>query len=112
MLKIYRNLKPYALHICGIFVLVFLQVTADLYLPTLMADIVNNGIINTDIAYIWRTGGFMLLVAAGGVLCAVSASFLSSRASMGLGRILRGKLFRHVEGFSLPEFDRFCRDVK
>ena len=40
MLKIYRNLKPYIFHIIGIVVLVFLQVLADLYLPTIMSDII------------------------------------------------------------------------
>lgn len=107
MLKIYKNLKPFTLSICAVLLFIFLQVISDLYLPTLMSDIVNNGILNEDISYIWQTGGFMLLIAAGGVLCAISASFLSARAALGLGRILRNKTFRQVEGFSLHEFDQF-----
>lgn len=107
MLKIYRNLKPYTLYICGILVLIFLQVMSDLYLPTLMSDIVNNGIMKEDINYIWRTGGFMLLIAGGGVICAIIASLLGSRSSIGLGRILRKKIFNRVESFSLHEFDKF-----
>lgn len=107
MLKIYRNLKPYALFLVGILVLQFIQVMANLYLPTLMADITNNGILKEDIPYIWRTGGLMLLVAAGGVVCAVAASFFSSQTSIGLGRTLRSQVFRQVESFSLHEFDQF-----
>lgn len=107
MLKIYRNLKPFALSIFLILMFLFLQVMSDLYLPTLMSDIVNNGILQEDVGYIWRTGEFMLLIAAGGVLCAVLAGFLGARTAVGLGRILRNKIFRHVESFSLHEFDRF-----
>ena len=107
MLKIYRNLKPYTLSVLLILAFLFLQVMSDLYLPTLMSDIVNNGILQEDVGYIWRTGEFMLLVAAGGVLCAVLAGFLGARTSVGLGRILRNKVFRQVESFSLHEFDRF-----
>lgn len=107
MLKIYRNLKPYTVSIFMILFFLFLQVMSDLYLPTLMSDIVNNGIMTQDVGYIWRIGGFMLLVAAGGVICAVAAGFLGARVAVGLGRILRNKIFRRVENFSLHEFDRF-----
>jgi ATP-binding cassette, subfamily B, multidrug efflux pump len=107
MLKIYRNLKPFILSLIGILIFQALQVMANLYLPTLMADITNNGIMKSDVPYIWRTGGIMLAIAAGGVVCAVCASFLGSRTSIGLGRILRNKIFRRVEGFSLHEFDKF-----
>ena len=107
MLKIYRNLKPYTFYLLGILVFQFFQAMANLYLPTLMSDITNNGIMKSDVPYIWRTGGWMLLVAAGGVVCAIFASFLGSRTAIGLGRILRNKIFRQVEGFSLHEFDKF-----
>ena len=107
MLKIYKNLKPFILYIVGILVFQTLQAMANLYLPTLMSDITNNGIMMFDVPYIWRTGGKMLLIAGGGVICAIFASFLGSRTAIGLGRILRNKIFRHVEGFSLHEFDQF-----
>lgn len=107
MLKIYKNLKPYAASVTAIIVLVFMQVMSDLYLPTLMSDIVNNGIMKEDVGYILSCGGLMLLVAAGGVACAVLSSFLGSRTAMSLGRTLRSKTFGRVESFSLGEFDRF-----
>lgn len=106
MLKLFRFLKPYALQIAVVLALVFFQTMADLYLPTLMSDIINNGVMNGDTRYILKTGGFMLLVAGGGVLCAIMVSFLSSRIGGGFGRILRNKVFRRVESFSLNEFDK------
>jgi ATP-binding cassette subfamily B multidrug efflux pump len=105
MIKLFRFLKPYRIPIGIVFVLVFFQSLANLYLPTLMADIVDTGIIKGDTAYIIRIGGFMLLVTIGGVLCAIAASFFSARISIGFGRIIRAKLFTHVENFSLHEFD-------
>lgn len=107
MLKIYRNLKPYAVHILFALILIFCQVMADLYLPTLMSNVINTGIMKEDIGYIWHEGGFMLLVSGGGAVCAVLASLLGSITAIGLGRILRNKIFVHVENFSLHEFDKF-----
>lgn len=106
MLKLFRFLKPYVLQISVVLILVFFQTMTDLYLPTLMSDIINNGVMNGDTGYILKTGGFMLLVAGGGVLCAIMVSFLSSIVSGGFGRVLRNKVFRQVESFSLNEFDK------
>ena len=122
MIKLFRFLKQYTLQIVAIVVLIFTQVLANLYLPTLMADIVDKGIVQKDVVqtisflgftgsykgvdYIIRIGGFMLLISAGGVICSVVAAFLSSRTAVGFGRIIRNKLFAKVEGFSLHEFDK------
>jgi len=106
MIKLYRFLKPYKLPIAIVLVLIFFQTMADLYLPTLMSDIINNGVMNGDTNYILKTGGAMLLIAAGGVLFSVVASLLSSKTAVGFGRILRNNVFRRVESFSLHEFDK------
>jgi len=106
MLKLFRFLKPFWLPIVFVLMLVFLQSLSELYLPTLMADIVDTGIVNGDTNYIMRIGGFMLLVAAGGGLCAITASYLSARVASGYGRQLRSRVFKHVENFSLQEFDK------
>jgi ATP-binding cassette subfamily B multidrug efflux pump len=105
MIKLLRYLKPYTVPVCAVVILVFFQSMADLYLPTLMSDVVNNGITNGDVGYIMRIGGRMLLVALGGSACAITAAYLASHASMGFGEIVRRKLFTHVLGFSLHEFD-------
>ena len=106
VLRLFRFLKPYRMQISLILVLVFVQSMADLYLPTLMSDIVNTGIIKGDTHYILRTGGWMLLVTAFGAVCSMVASFFSAKTSMGFGRILREKIFAHVSTFSLHEFDK------
>lgn len=106
MIKLFKYLKPYRYHVAFVIGLVTLQTLSELYLPTLMADIVNTGIMKSDVDYIWRIGRLMLLVTLGGTICSTVAAFLSSRTAMGFGRILRGKLFTHVERFSLHEFDR------
>jgi ATP-binding cassette, subfamily B, multidrug efflux pump len=106
MIRLMRFLEPYRLQVAVVLILVFLQSLANLYLPTLMADIVDTGIVNRDTGYIVRVGGVMLLVTFGGTICAVVASFFSARIAVGLGRIVRGKLFAHVQRFSLHEFDK------
>jgi ATP-binding cassette subfamily B protein len=107
LLKLYKGLKKYLLLILGAVALIYLQVRANLELPTIMSRIVNNGIIPGDINYIWQQGLIMLLVSFGGILAAISANFLSSQVSMGLGRDIRSKFFKHVESFSLSEFNKF-----
>ncbi|AZK45812.1 ABC transporter ATP-binding protein [Paenibacillus lentus] len=106
MIKLFRFLKPFRLPIFAVLVLVFFQSLSELYLPTLMADIVDIGVVNGDIPYIWKIGSLMLLVALGGMLCSIAASYFSSRAAAGFGKLLRGKVFSHVENFSLEEFDK------
>ncbi len=106
MLKLARFLKPYAALIAGALLFVFLQTLGDLFLPTLMAWIINDGVMHGDIDRILQIGGVMLLVAAGGVACAVLASFLSSRTAMGLGKNLRDEVFRKIVGYSVHEFEQ------
>lgn len=93
--------------ILAAFAFAYLQVTANLQLPTIMAKIVNNGIMVGDISYIWKEGIYMLLIAGGGIVASVFASFMASRVAMGLGRDIRSKIFFHVENFSLYEFNKF-----
>lgn len=78
-----------------------LQSLANLYLPNLMSHIVNEGIVKEDTAYIWRTGGWMLLVSAVAAALSVAASYLASRSASGFGMRLRSSVFSHVERFSL-----------
>lgn len=106
MMKLFRMLKPYQVSVYFILGLVLMQSLAELYLPTLMGDIVNKGIIRGDIPYIWKIGGFMLLIAIAGTACSIIASYLSSRLAGGFAKQLRSRVFRHVENFSLQEFDK------
>ncbi len=106
MIKILKNLTAYKWIIVAIFGLVFLQSMADLFLPTLMADIIDKGVVLGDIPYIWKIGGLMLIVSGLSALAAVVASHFSSKAAMGLGKDIRRKVFKHVESFSLQDFDK------
>ncbi|MGE5589694.1 MAG: ABC transporter ATP-binding protein [Bacillota bacterium] len=106
MTKLIRFLKPFTPVITGVVLLVFLQSITDLYLPTLLSDIVDTGVIRGDTGYIWRTGGWMLLVAAASAAAAVAASYLSSLVAAGFGRDLRRRVFARVESYSLHEFDK------
>ena len=106
MIKLYRYLDKFTAQIAAIVVLIFFQVIANLYLPTLSSDVIDKGIVNNDVNYILRIGGLMILISAVGVLCSVGASFLSSRTAVALGTIIRSKIFAKVESFSLHEFDK------
>lgn len=106
MMKLFRYLKPFTALVLTVILLFFLQSLSDLYLPTLMADIINNGMLQGNLRYIWEVGGIMLLVAAGGAIAAILSSYLSSKIAMGFGRDLRSKVFSRVESYSLQEFDK------
>ncbi|HEU0028448.1 MAG TPA: ABC transporter ATP-binding protein [Ktedonobacterales bacterium] len=105
MIRLFRFLRPYTGWILLVFALVFLQSLANLYLPTLLADIVNNGIVKNDQGYILRQGGVMLLITLGGAIAAVGSAFFAARVAVGFGRDVRSRLFTHVGKFSLHEFD-------
>jgi ATP-binding cassette subfamily B protein len=106
MFRLFANLKPYAWDIFWIVVFLFAQSLAELYLPTLMSDVVNNGMMKGDTGYIWKYGSYMLLVALGSSLCSIVGSYLSSITGVGFGRDIRDKVFSCVESYSLHEFDK------
>lgn len=106
MTKLFQHLKPYRWLVAAVLILVFFQTLTELYLPTLMSDIVDTGVMKGDTDYIWKIGSLMLLVALGGMVCSVGSSFFSAKAASGFGRTLRGKVFSHVSNFSLEEFDK------
>lgn len=105
MIKLLKNLKPYWLSIIGVMVFVFLQSLSELYLPTLMSDIVDTGVVNGDVNYIIRIGGWMILIAFIAMVSSVLGSYLASKTATGFARDLRTKVFSKVESFSLEEFD-------
>lgn len=107
MVALFKYLRPYAKWISLVLICIFGGIMLELYLPTLMADLVDVGIVGRDMGYIFQTGGWMLAcsVVAGGLTIVVS--FLTSRISTSFGRDVRRKLFVHITGLSLQEFDRF-----
>lgn len=106
MIKLIRFLNPYRWLLVLIFLLAVGQSAANLYLPNLMSDIVNNGITRFDTLYIWRVGITMLVVAVGGTICAVVGIYFSSKVATGMVTNIRKEIFNRVISFSLHEFDK------
>lgn len=100
-------LRPYWKSIAAVFVLVLVRAIANLYLPTLNARIIDNGVVPGDTGYIGVMGGYMLMVALLQTACAIAAAYLGAKAAMALGRDVRRDVFRKVERFSQAEINRF-----
>lgn len=99
--------KPYGGFVLAIIVLQALSTAATLYLPSLNADIIDNGVVKVDIDYIWHTGGIMLAVAFAQVITAVAAVWFGARTAMGVGRDLRSEVFRRVARFSAEDMGHY-----
>src|ERR1700736_1105820 len=100
-------LRPYARPVTLVVGLLLIQAIANLYLPNLSADIINNGVIKGDLGYIWRIGALMLALAVGVGILAIVAVYFASRAAMGFGRDVRRAVFERVQQFSSTEMNRF-----
>lgn len=83
------------------------QATCTLFLPTLNADIIDNGALKGDTAYIWKFGAIMLAVTFVQVVFAIAATYYGSRSAMGFGRDVRRDLFHTVMGYSAREVGQF-----
>jgi ATP-binding cassette subfamily B protein len=102
-----RYIGRYSRQVCLVVALLVVQAVANLYLPNLTADIINNGIEKGDIHYIWTTGALMLAITfVVGVMTVVSV-FFASKVSMGIGRDIRRAVFKAVQGFSAQEINHF-----
>jgi len=108
-----KYLKPYWKGITLVLLLLLVQAMAELFLPTLMSDIVNEGVVRGMVegapqtAFILRTGGLMFAIALLAGIASMFAMYLAPRIAAGAARDLRRDLFNHVESFSQNEFDRF-----
>jgi len=100
-------MRPYAGRLGIIAALQVLQVAGSLYLPSLNANIINNGVAKADLGYIFRAGGTMLAITV--VLCAGSlvALYLLSWVSMSVGANIRTALYQRIQSFSAIELNRF-----
>ena len=85
------------------------QAGAALYLPSLIADIIDKGVARGDTSYIWSTGGLMLLITLVQVVCAASAVYFGSKAAMGFGRDVRSGIFHQVSDYSARRWGTSAR---
>ena len=102
-----QYLTPYRREIAIIVALQFVATMAVLYLPSLNADIIDDGVAKGDTGYIIRTGSVMLVVSLVQILCSVGAVYVGARTASLLGRDLRSSLFHHVGSFSGRELAHF-----
>ena len=98
---------PYTPYFIAVLVLQALSTAATLYLPSLNAKIIDEGVAQGDVSFIWRTGGIMLAVAFAQAITAIGAVWCGSRTAMGVGRDLRGEVFRHVNSLSTEDMSHF-----
>ena len=91
----------------GAVLFLLIQVSCDLYLPTVTADLVNRGIVQKDMGVIWSKGIKMLIVAAIGLLAAGLNVYFAATQSMRVGEKLRGQIYHKVLRFSNREMDEF-----
>src|ERR1700742_1081746 len=99
--------RPYRWLVAAVMTLQLVSTLASLYLPTVNATIIDDGIAKGNTGAIVRLGLLMFGVTALQVLCAVGAVYFGSRAGMGIGRDLRSAMFHHVTTFSEHETARF-----
>jgi ATP-binding cassette, subfamily B, multidrug efflux pump len=102
-----QYIRPYRRLVAVLVVLQLISTLASLYLPTVNAAIIDEGVARGDTAIIVRLGMVMLSVTGLQVLCAVGATYFGSRTGMGFGRDLRRAIFEHVTTFSERETARF-----
>jgi ATP-binding cassette, subfamily B, multidrug efflux pump len=101
------HIGPYTRPLWLLVLLQLVQTIAALYLPTLNADIIDNGVVKGDTGYILTTGGIMIAVTLVQLLCTVGAVFIAARTAMALGRDLRASVFARVQSFSAREMGQF-----
>ena len=102
-----ERFRPYLGLIAVIVVLQLVQSIANLYLPSLNAHIIDDGVAKGDTAVIMHLGGIMLAVTLAQVICAVGAVYAGARVAMSVGRDLRAGVFDHVQTFSARELGQF-----
>ena len=107
MFKLLRYLKPYSLMLIALMALTYIQTSVNLALPDYMANIINKGIVGQDTAFIYKTGGEMLLVSLLGGVAMIVIGYIAAKIAAGFARKIRDDVFAKVENFSLHEFNTF-----
>ncbi len=101
------HLRPYVGALLVVVLFQLVSTIANLYLPSLMADIIDNGVAKGDTGYILSTGGMMLAVTLVQIVATIVAVYFGARTAMGFGRDVRGALFHQVGTFSDREVAQF-----
>src|SRR5215211_6870710 len=108
LIRILRTfLAPYRRPLAAVLVLSLVGTMAALYLPSLNAAIIDEGVAKGDTDFIWRTGAVMLFVSLIQIACSIAGVYLGAKVAMGFGRDVRGAIFSRVLAFSSRELNRF-----
>ncbi|MDT3344443.1 ABC transporter ATP-binding protein [Microbacterium aquilitoris] len=102
-----RYLRTYRWLLIGVLLFQFASAMAALYLPRLNADIIDKGVTQGDVGYIWSHGVLMLVIALGQIVASIVATYFAARAAMAVGRDIRRDIFDRVSGFSEREVTQF-----
>ncbi|MDX3227163.1 ABC transporter ATP-binding protein [Streptomyces sp. ME19-01-6] len=100
-------LRPYTRSIALIVMLQLVQTLATLYLPTLNADIIDDGVVKGDTGYILQVGGVMIAITLAQIVCSIGAVYYGAQTAMALGRDVRAAIFDRVQSFSAREVGHF-----
>ncbi|MER7770324.1 ABC transporter ATP-binding protein [Kitasatospora sp. NPDC096140] len=100
-------LRPYSRPITLLVILQLVSTLAALYLPTLNADIIDDGVVKGDTGYILRVGGVMIGVTLVQAACSIGAVLIGARVAMAFGRDVRAAVFDRVQTFSAREVGQF-----
>ncbi|MDN4481100.1 ABC transporter ATP-binding protein [Demequina muriae] len=101
------SVRPYWRLLAAVVVFQLAQSVANLYLPALNADLIDNGIATGDVAYIWRIGAVMLVLSFVQIICATVAIYFAAKLAMAVGRDVRARIFHRVGTFSESEVQHF-----
>ncbi len=104
---LYTRSRPYAGYVVAIVALQTISTLATLYLPSLNAEIIDQGVARGDVDFIWRTGRIMLVVSFIQVITAILAVYFGARTAMGVGRDVRREVFTRVSRFSAEDIGSF-----
>jgi ATP-binding cassette subfamily B multidrug efflux pump len=108
LLRLLRSqLAPYKMPIAAVIVLQLIGTIASLYLPSLNADIIDDGVARGDVGIIWGLGGEMLAVTALQIVCSIAAVYFGAKVAMSFGRDVRQALFEKVGTFADREVQHF-----
>lgn len=105
MKKLLKYLKDYKLESVMGPLFKMLEASFELFVPLVMANIIDTGIKNADQPYIWKMCGMLILLATIGLTCSLTAQYFSAKAAVGFGTALRNDLFRHINSLSYREID-------
>ncbi len=106
MKKILQFIKPYTFQVIIVIALVFVQSMCDLFLPSLMSEIITNGVMLKDLDAVYAGGMKMIAVVIIGMTSTVLAGLLAARIAAGFSKLARKSIFNKVEGFSKKEFSK------